>query len=71
MVYALILGNKNEDITTSMISYEIINYTDMFFKKNARKLPEHRKDDHAIELNGQDFPFEPLYNLSSLELKTL
>ena len=71
MVYALILGNKNEDITASMILHEIANYIDVFFKKNARKLPKHERNDHAIELNGQNPPFEPLYNLSSLELKTL
>ena len=43
----------------------------MFSKKNAGKLPEHEESDHAIELNGQDPPFGPLYNLSSSELKTL
>ena len=71
MVYALILGNKNEDVTTSMILYKVADYTDVFFKENAEKLSEHGGGDYAIELNEQDSPFEPLYNLSSLELKTL
>ena len=71
VIYALILGNKNEDIITLMIFCEIINYIDVFFKKNAEKFPEHRGGDHVIELNGQDSSFESLYNLSSLELKTL
>ena len=71
VVYALILSNKNEDIITSMILYEIADYTDVFFKKNAEKLSEHKGDDHAIKLNEQDSSFKPLYNLSSLELKTL
>ena len=70
VIYALILGNKNEDIITLMISYEIANYTDVFFKKNTGKLPEHRESNHAIELNGQNPPFRPLYNLLSLKLRT-
>ena len=51
MIYALILSNKNEDITVLIIFYEITNYTDVFFKKNAEKLSEYEKDDHIIDLN--------------------
>ena len=51
MIYALILGNKNEDVTALMILCEITDYTDVFFKKNAEKLPEHKGGDHIIELN--------------------
>ena len=65
------MGNKNENITALIILCEIIIYTDVFFKENAGKLPEHEKDDHVIKLNEQDFLFESLYNLSSSELKTL
>ena len=71
VIYTLILSNKNEDIITSIILCEIINYTDVFFKKNIRKLSEYEESDHTIELNEQDSPFKPLYNLLSLELKTL
>ena len=71
VVYALILSNKNEDIMALMIPHEVINYTDVFFKENAEKLSEHKGDDHVIKLNGQNSSFGPLYNLSSLELKTL
>ena len=71
MVYALILGNKNEDIVASIIPYEIADYTDVFFKENAGKLSEHGEGDHVIDLDEQDSSFEPLYNLSSSELKTL
>ena len=71
MVYALILGNKNEDIAVLIIFYEIADYTDVFFKENAGKLSEYEEDNHIIELNEQDSPFESLYNLSSSELKTL
>ena len=38
IVYALILGNKNEDITASIIFWKIADYTNVFFKKNAEKL---------------------------------
>ena len=54
-----------------MISHEIVDYIDVFFKENAEKLSEHKESDHIIELNEQDSPFEPLYNLSNSELKTL
>ena len=56
---------------TSMIFYKIADYTDVFFKENAGKLSEYEKDNHVIELNEQDSSFKPLYNLSSLKLKTL
>ena len=71
MIYALILGNKNEDVTALIISHEVISYTDVFSKKNAGKLSEYEEGDHVIKLNEQDSPFKSLYNLSSLELKTL
>ena len=71
MIYALILGNKNEDIAALIIPCEIANYIDVFFKENAEKLPEHKKSDYVIDLNEQDPFFESLYNLSSSELKTL
>ena len=54
-----------------MILCKITDYIDVFFKKNAKKLPEHEEDDHVIELNKQNSSFESLYNLSSLKLKTL
>ena len=71
MVYTLILSNKNEDVTTLIIFYKIISYINVFFKKNAEKLSEHEKNNHIIELNEQNSSFKSLYNLSSLELKTL
>ena len=71
MIYALILSNKNEDIITLIIFCKITDYTDVFFKKNAGKLSEYEEDDYTIELNEQNPPFGPLYNLSSSELKTL
>ena len=71
MIYTLILSNKNEDVTASIILCKITDYTDVFFKENAEKLLEHEGDDHVIELNEQDSSFEFLYNLSNSELKIL
>ena len=71
MVYALILGNKNEDVTALMIFCEIVDYTDVFFKKNAEKLSKYEKSDYVIKLNEQDSLFKSLYNLLNSELKTL
>ena len=51
MIYTLILGNKNENVITSMILCKITDYTDVFFKENAEKLSEHEGDDHIIKLN--------------------
>ena len=71
MIYALILGNKNENVETLMISHKITIYINVFFKKNAEKLSEYEEDDYIIELNEQDPSFKSLYNLLSSELKTL
>ena len=71
IIYALILNNKNEDVVASIIFYKITDYIDVFFKKNAEKLSEHKESDYVIELNEQDLLFESLYNLSSSELKIL
>ena len=70
MIYTLILSNKNENITVLIIFYEVISYTDMFFKKNVKKLLEYKKDNYIIKLNEQNSSFEFLYNLLSLKLKT-
>ena len=52
-----------------MIFYKIINYIDVFFKKNAEKLSEHKEGDYIIKLNKQNSSFKFLYNLLSLKLK--
>ena len=71
MIYTLILNNKNENVAVLIIFYKIISYTNVFFKKNIKKLLEYKKDDHIIELNEQNFLFKSLYNLLNLKLKTL
>ena len=50
-MYTLILSNKNKNVVILIILCKITNYTDVFFKKNAEKLSEHKKDGYVIELN--------------------
>jgi hypothetical protein len=48
------------------------DFKDVFEKKNADILPEHRPYDCAIELqDGAQPPFGPIYNLSQTELAAL
>ncbi len=45
---------------------------DVFLSSNANPLPTPRDEDHAIELEPRKTPpFDPLYNLSEYQLKTL
>ena len=47
-------------------------YQDVFEKKNADILPQHRPYDYAIDIeDGAQVPFGPIYNLSQDELATL
>ena len=47
------------------------DYQDVFSNDNANKLPLSKPGDHAIDLNGNDSPYGPLYNLSAIELAAL
>ena len=44
---------------------------DVFSTEKAGLLPAHKASDHAIDLDGKDPPYGPLYNLSNTELKVL
>ena len=50
---------------------EYVEYTDMFSEANANMLPAGRPYNHAIDLEGRQLPYGPIYNLSEKELKTL
>ena len=51
---------------------EYKHYKKVFYKTKAKTLPSHWPLDHAINIKaGKTPPFEPLYNLSELELKVL
>ena len=50
---------------------EYCNYADVFSVENASLLPAHKASGHAIDLDGKDPPYGPLYNLSNTELGVL
>ena len=56
---------SGEKTSTSSIPDQYRNFEDVFQKKNANIIPEHRPYDCAIELEeGAQPPFGPIYNLS-------
>jgi transposase InsO family protein len=67
-VSTLDLGNPED----TKIPDKYLDYADVFSKKSADILPQHRPYDHAIDLEpGSHPPFGPLYSLSEVELKAL
>lgn len=54
-----------EKSSSTSISEQYKDFKDVFQKKNADMLPEHRPYDCAIDLQeGAQLPFGPIYNLS-------
>ena len=47
------------------------DFHDVFSKDNAQKLPKYGPQDHAIDTEGKQPLFGPIYNLSSTELQIL
>ena len=63
---------RGETISTASIPEQYKDFQDVFQKKNADMLPEHRPYDCAIDLeDGAQPPFGPIYNLSQTELAEL
>jgi hypothetical protein len=50
---------------------ELKEFEDVFSLEAAGELPTHNKYEHAIELEGGEPPYGPLYNLSEKELEVL
>ena len=81
MVYAILWAGPTDDRTPIVrvqstsdlqaILLEYTSYIDVFSTKKAGLLPTHKASDHAIDLDGKDPPYGPLYNLSNTELKVL
>ena len=67
------LGFDSIKLTTSKIPNYYKNLTEVFSKKESQTLPPHRDHlDHHIPLEKDVKPtFDPIYNLSELELKVL
>jgi hypothetical protein len=53
------------------IRFQYKAYRDVFERKNVDILPEHQPYDYAIDLEGVEPPFGPIYNLSQDELLAL
>ena len=50
----------------------LVEFADVFANDRAAILPQHKKTDHAIEIDeGKEPPYGPLYNLSERELSVL
>ena len=64
-------GSTPELLTQYEIPRELRGFQDVFSEEEAVKLPLSGKYDHAIDLNGQEPPYGPLYNLSERELNAL
>jgi hypothetical protein len=63
---------SEEKTSTASIPERYKDFEDVFQKKNADMLPEHRPYDCAIDLQeGAQPPFGPIYNLSQIELAEL
>ena len=61
-----------EEDTLATIPWDYHQFLPLFRKVNADKLPPHRTNDHAIDLNKRFTPpFGPLYSLSRPELEAL
>lgn len=82
-VYALVVSGEavpyahpSRDVTTTnpespMLPEYLQDYTSVFSSEGAGRLAPHKGHDHAIELEGGEPPYGPLYNLSTTELAVL
>jgi hypothetical protein len=69
-IYAILTSQPVRKPTKIPTKYE--EYRDMFEKKNADTLPQHRPYDCGIELQEvAQPPFGPIYNFSQSELAKL
>jgi hypothetical protein len=60
-----------DSTTKTKLPTEFAEYTDVFDIEKAGVLPAHSKNKHAINVDENEPPFEPLYNLSTKELEVL
>ncbi len=66
------LERLNESLKELTMPNAYIDLADIFLPSNANSLPPHLDEDHTIKLEpGKTPPFDPLYNLSENQLKTL
>ena len=71
VIYTALVGEPTNQ-PTSLLPTQYEDFKDVFEKKNADILPQHRPYDCAIELQeGAEPPFGPIYNLSQNKLAEL
>lgn len=71
-VYATPASDDTISTSTTELPMQYKEFQDVFEKKNADLLPEHRPYDCGVELQeGAQPPFGPIYNLSQNELAAL
>jgi hypothetical protein len=58
-------------ITELKLPAKFVEYVNVFDIKKAGVLPTHNKNEHTINLNGDEPSFKPLYNLLIKELEVL
>ena len=72
MVVSVPIVSQNVSIPITNLPARYSNFFDVFEKRNADRLPEHRPYDCPIELEeGAHPPFGPIYGLSKPELESL
>lgn len=65
----MMITNKLE-LSEILTKYQ--DFTDLFLKKSADKLPEHYSYDHSIPIiEGKKPLYRPLYSLSEIKAKVL
>ena len=62
---------RTDESGAMSIPPQLEEFEDVFSNEKAGILPEQKQGDHAIELNGGEPPYGPLYNLSRVELAEL
>jgi transposase InsO family protein len=71
-VEELSTATLSDDEPTIQLPEKYAEYSQVFSKTQADKLPPHRPYDHSIPIaEGANVPFGPVYNLSQTELKAL
>ena len=62
---------RADESNAGNIPPQLKEFEDVFSNEKAGILPEQKQGDHAIELDGGEPPYGPLYNLSRAELAEL
>ena len=64
-------NSRRGDGDTPIIPDGLHDLGDVFSSEKAGHLPPLKEGDHAIDLDGHDPPYSPIYNLSQRELEVL